>query len=102
LAAIDIVTPPANPVAVFPSASRAVTTIAGEIVTPAAAGLGWVVKTSWVAGPGVTVMLAVPLLPSLIALIVADPGNTPVTRPLLLTVATAGASLDQPIPRPVN
>src|SRR5438445_5034449 len=35
-----------------------------------------------------TVMLAVPLLPSLEAVIVAEPAATPVTSPLALTVAT--------------
>src|SRR5213596_2020107 len=37
----------------------------------------------------VTVMAAVPLFPSLVALIVMEPGVTPLTRPLVLTVATA-------------
>src|SRR5882724_4031792 len=36
---------------------------------------------------GVTVMAEVPLCPSLVAVIVADPAATPVTSPLLLTVA---------------
>src|SRR5947209_14107317 len=38
-------------------------------------------------GTGVTVMLAVPLLPSLVAVIVAEPAALPVTSPLALTVA---------------
>ena len=37
----------------------------------------------------VTVTVAVPLLPSLVAVIVAVPGATPVTTPADVTVATA-------------
>src|SRR5436309_573319 len=48
----------------------------------------------------VTVMAAVPLFPSLVALIVMDPGVTPETRPLLLTVATAVLELDHVTVRP--
>ncbi len=40
-------------------------------------------------------MLAVPLLPSLEAVMVTDPAATPVTSPPALTVASAGAPLDQ-------
>jgi len=36
----------------------------------------------------VTVIVAVPLFPSLVAVIVAEPAVTPETRPALLTVAT--------------
>jgi len=45
-------------------------------------------------------MAAVPLLPSLVAVIVAVPAATPVTRPLVLTVATAVLLLAQVIVRP--
>src|SRR5438552_6627287 len=48
----------------------------------------------------VTVMAAVPLFPSLVALIVMEPGVTPETRPPLLTVATAGLELDHVTVRP--
>src|SRR5437660_5836628 len=48
----------------------------------------------------VTVMAAVPLFPSLVALIVVEPGVTPQTRPLLLTVATAVLELDHVTVRP--
>src|SRR3989449_941127 len=44
----------------------------------------------------------VPLCPSLVAVIVADPTATPLTSPLPLTVATAALSLDQEITRPDN
>src|SRR5207237_6485037 len=51
--------------------------------------------TSTVAtGTFVTVIDEVPLFPSLVAVIVAEPGVTPETRPLLLTVATAGFERD--------
>ena len=43
------------------------------------------------AGAGaLTVMADVPVLPSLVAVIVAEPGATAVTTPVVLTVATAG------------
>src|SRR5438552_18843029 len=48
----------------------------------------------------VTVMAAVPLFPSLVALIVTEPGVTPVTRPLVLTAATAVLELDHVTVRP--
>src|SRR5439155_704746 len=48
-----MVTLPLNPVAVFPSASCAVTCTAGEIGLPAVAVPGWLVNASCVAVPGV-------------------------------------------------
>src|SRR6266568_2969116 len=51
-------------------------------------------------GTFVTVIAAVPLLPSLVAVIVAGPAATAVTSPLALTVATAVLPLDQLIVRP--
>jgi hypothetical protein len=53
-------------------------------------------------GATVTVIAVVPLLPSLVAVIVAVPTATADTRPLPDTVATAGASLDHAILRPVR
>jgi hypothetical protein len=50
----------------------------------------------------VTLIVAVPLCPSLVAVIVAAPAATPVTRPLADTVATAGALLAQVTTRPVR
>jgi len=41
----------------------------------------------------VTLTVAMPLFPSLVAVIVAGPAATPVTTPLPFTVATAGALL---------
>jgi hypothetical protein len=50
----------------------------------------------------VTVTVAVPLCPSLVAVIVAVPAATPVTSPLPLTVATADALVAQVTTRPVS
>src|SRR5205809_164069 len=51
-------------------------------------------------GTNVTVMAEVPLFPSDIAVIVADPAPTPVTRPLPVTLATPVLLLDQLTVRP--
>src|SRR5213596_3186540 len=51
-------------------------------------------------GAGVTVIAAGPLCPSLVAVIVAEPAAAPLTRPLLLTVATAVLLLDHVTLRP--
>src|SRR5439155_21304677 len=48
----------------------------------------------------VTVIAQVPVLPSLVAVIVAGPAATPVTSPLPFTVANAVAPLDQVTARP--
>src|ERR687888_1744553 len=53
-------------------------------------------------GTSATVTLAVPFLPSLVAVIVAVPAATPVTSPLELTVATEMLLLDQVTVRPVR
>src|SRR3989475_12895183 len=53
-------------------------------------------------GTIVTVIVAVLLLPSLVAVIVAEPGVTPATRPLPLTVATLVLPLDHVTVRPVS
>src|SRR5436309_7880299 len=51
-------------------------------------------------GTNVTVMAEVPLFPSDVAVIVADPAPTPVTRPLPVTLATPVLPLDQLTVRP--
>ncbi len=51
-------------------------------------------------GTPVTVTVAVPLLPSLVAVIDAEPGATPDTSPLPFTVATAALLLDHVTTRP--
>src|SRR6266480_1998617 len=50
----------------------------------------------------VTVIAAELLLPSLVAVIVAEPGVMALTRPLALTLATVPLLLDQAIDRPVS
>src|SRR2546426_8081 len=51
-------------------------------------------------GTVLTVIVAEPLCPSLVAVIVDEPAVTPVTSPLALTVATAGLPLAQVTVRP--
>ena len=63
--------------------------VAGEIATEAT-------------GTVVTVSVAVLLLPSLVAVIIAEPGVTPATRPLPLTVATLVLLLVHVTVRPVS
>jgi len=67
-------------------------------VTLAAAGLTVTEAT----GTGVTVMVYVPLCPSLVAVIVAEPAATPVTKPLALTVATAALPVAHVTVRPLR
>src|SRR5436309_12769118 len=50
----------------------------------------------------VTVIAAAPLLVSLVAVMVAEPAATPVTRPLALTVATPGGLLAHVTTRPLS
>jgi len=53
-------------------------------------------------GTTVTLIAALPLAPSLVAVIVVEPGATPLTNPLLETVATAGLSFSHLTARPVT
>ena len=53
-------------------------------------------------GTGVTVIVAVPVIPSTVAVIVALPAATAVTTPAALTVATAGVPLLHVTARPVS
>jgi hypothetical protein len=53
-------------------------------------------------GTAETVRLAVPLFPSLVAVIVAEPAATPVTTPLDETVAMPVLELDHVTARPVS
>jgi hypothetical protein len=46
-------------------------------------------------GSAVTVMVAVPVFPDAVALMVAEPAATPLTVPLELTVATVALLVDQ-------
>ena len=53
-------------------------------------------------GGAVTVMVAVPVRPSLVAVMVAEPAATPVTSPLAETVATPLALVVHATGRPVS
>src|SRR5207247_7978643 len=53
-------------------------------------------------GTVLTVIVALPLCPSLVAVIVAEPAAPPVTSPLALTVATAVLLLAHVTARPAN
>src|SRR5256885_14479414 len=61
--------------------------------------LNWLVPGG---GGVVTMSAAVPLWPSLVAVMVVDPAATPVTPPLALTVATLVLPLDHVTVRPVS
>src|SRR5256885_3969965 len=89
-----------RPLSGFPLASRstAVSCTVPPMATPGAPGLTVTVAT----GATVTVTSAVPLFPSLVAVIVAAPGATPVRSPVLLTVATVVLLLDHVTGRPLN
>jgi hypothetical protein len=61
------------------------------VVAPATteADVGATVTVVTTGGTAVTVIADVPLLPEVVAVIVAEPAATPVTRPLEFTVAAA-------------
>src|SRR5207302_66719 len=73
----------------------------GTVAPPGSAGAGGATVTA-ATGTGVTVTVAVPLCPSLVAVIVALPIVTPVTRPVVETLATAEALDAHVTVRPVS
>src|SRR5437870_3920584 len=77
--------------------------VAGLVVTTILTGdAPDTVNFNFVAGPG-TVMTDVPVFPSLVAVMMAEPVATPVTIPVVLsTVATAGVLLDHVMTRPLK
>ena len=82
-----------RPVSTLPMASCSTAVACDAPPTETAAGES---NTATVAtGAGVTVALAAPDFPSLVAVMVTEPADTPVTRPEDETVATEGAELDQ-------
>src|SRR5437763_2425180 len=96
-----------RPVSMFPLASfrLAVSCTVAPTGTLADAGLTTTDATGAGGGGGgggsdVTVTVAVPLFPSLVAVMVAVPAATPATNPLPLTVATARLPLAQVTARP--
>src|SRR5947209_7026054 len=84
----------------FASLRVAVTCSVPLIWTVAGEGLSVTDATGAIAA--VTVSALVPLLPSLVAVIVAEPAATPLTRPLPLTVATPTLLLAQVTVRPLS
>src|SRR5438046_5966488 len=80
----------------LPSFGVAVSCTVCPIWIPAEAG----VTATEATGIVVTAIAAVPLCPSLVAVMTAEPTAMPVTSPLLLTVATDGLELDQLTARP--
>src|SRR6266576_2798309 len=89
-----------RPVSVLPAASLVAALSCAVVPTRSVLVAGATVTVA--TGTAVTVIALVPLLPSLVAVIVADPAETAVTRPLAETVATAGALLDHVTTRPVS
>jgi hypothetical protein len=89
-----------RPASAAPPASRGVTDscVVPPTVTEAVSGVTATLAT----GTAVTVTLAVPNCPSLVAVTVADPGATPVTSPALDTVATPVSELLHVTTRPVR
>ena len=82
----------------FASFGVAVNCTVWPTTTPAVAGVMSTVAT----GGTVTVTVAVPLLPSLVAVIVTVPAATPLTSPVHETVATAVFELAHVTVRPVT
>src|SRR5216117_3904128 len=89
-----------RPVRMVPLASRRVALSCTVWPTGTLADAGLTVTDA--TGTPLTVMLAVPLWPSLVAVIVTAPATTPVTSPLLFTLAIALLLDCQVITRPVK
>ena len=88
------------PVTTAPVASRVVAASCVVCATTIETASG--VMTMLAAGPCVTLMVAASLFPSLVAVIVADPGATAVTIPFASTVATPALLVVQMIARSVR
>src|SRR5205807_155899 len=99
-AAVPVAQVTTRPLSAVPCASFgvAVSCVVAPTGRPAAAGLTVTEAT----GTLVTVMADVPLCPSLVAVIVAEPAATPVTNPLAETVATAALLVTQVTARPLR
>ena len=95
-----------RPVSTFPLASRSVAWSCVVCPVPTVADDGLTVTVATGAGGGgggaVTVIAVVPLRPSLVAVIVAEPAATPVTKPLEETVAIEELEVDHVTVRPVR
>jgi hypothetical protein len=89
-----------RPVSTFPPASRAVAVacvVCASVIVDEAS-----VTLTDATGTGETVTAEMPLWPSLVAVIVAEPGETAVTIPFCATVATAVLLDAHVIVRPVS
>src|SRR6266513_3336198 len=89
-----------RPLSGLPLASFGVAVSCAVCPTCTLAGDGLTVTEA--TGTCTTVMAAVPLWPSLVAVIVAEPATFPVTSPLPVTVATGVLLLDHATGRPVS
>src|SRR6266566_6793414 len=89
-----------RPVNTLPAESL-VTALSWRVVPTRSVALEGVTVTE-ATGTTVTVIAARPFFPSLVAVIVAAPAASAVTRPLAETVATPGALLDHVTVRPIN
>lgn len=89
-----------RPVRMLPAESFVVAVSWTFVPTRSVATVGAIVTEA--TGTTVTVIADVPLCPSLIAVIVAEPAETAETRPVAETVATPGVLLDHVTVRPVR
>jgi len=90
----------ARPVSVAPRSSRS--TAKAVVVAPSVSVGSASVIVTVATGAGATVIGALPLFPSLVPVIVADPAAIADTTPALFTEAIAGADDDQSTDRPVS
>jgi hypothetical protein len=90
----------ARPVSVAPRSSRS--TALAVVVAPSVSDGSASVIATVATSAGATAIGALPLFPSLVAVIVADPAATADTTPALFTEAMAGADDDQSTARPVS
>src|SRR5437660_6759434 len=99
-APLAVVQTMARPLRVLPAASLGVAVSCTDCPagTEALAGL----TTTDATGTVATVILAVPLFPSEVAVIVAEPAAWPLTMPVELTVAMVALLVDQVMLRPVS
>ena len=91
-----------RPVNALPAASFSATASVNVLPIAIGADDGVIVTVATGTIAAATVIVALPLLPSLVAVIDAVPGATPVTDPLVDTVATVDALVVQVTVRPLN
>jgi hypothetical protein len=106
-APIAIVTLPVKLGTVFPNASRALTTTAGEITAPATVFVGWPVNAKALTAPGFTVTdaVCVTVTPEIAAVIVFNPATVELRLPVATpfpSVTPAGCVSVFPVPVAVS